>query len=80
LSPRVVSRSASLGDPGLSTVKKRYGNGAEIPTVPRETLLILGVDEQQIFVRGHLWQAALQREHLEKAVQLIEQGLDFPGP
>jgi hypothetical protein len=62
-------------------VEKRYGNGAEIPTVAGgKTLLILGVDEQQIFVRSHLWQAALQREHLEKAVQLIEQGLVSRDP
>ena len=57
-------------------VKRRYGDGAEIPTVAGgKTVHIVGVDDQQILVRARLWEAGLRREHLERAVELMEEGV-----
>ena len=62
-------------------VRSRYGGGAEIPTVAGgKTLTIVGADEHRIFVRSHLWEAALHRENLERAVELIEEGVISRDP
>jgi hypothetical protein len=56
-------------------VKKRYEGGARIPTVAGgRSLEITGVDDVAVYIRNPLWSDALRREHLEKAVDLIEQG------
>lgn len=62
-------------------VRSRYGGGAEIPTVAGgKTITIVGADEVRIFVRSHLWEAALHRENLERAVELIEAGVISRDP
>ncbi|HUR85489.1 MAG TPA: hypothetical protein VMY78_09100 [Solirubrobacteraceae bacterium] len=57
-------------------VKRRYENGAEVPTVAgNKTLDVTGADDEAIYIRGgRLWTAALQRSHLELAAELIELG------
>ena len=56
-------------------VKKRYEGGTRIPTVAGgRSLEITGVDDAAVYIRNPLWSDALRREHLEKAVDLIEQG------
>jgi hypothetical protein len=56
-------------------VKKRYEGGTRIPTVAGgRSLEITGVDDEAVYIRNPLWSDALRREHLEKAVDLIEQG------
>lgn len=56
-------------------VKKRYEGGTRIPTVAGgRTLEIVGVDDEAVYIRNPLWSDALRREHLEKAVDLIEAG------
>lgn len=59
-----------------SEVKRRYRDGAEIPTVAGgKTLTITGADDEGVHIRGgRLWEATLPREHLERAAELIEQG------
>jgi hypothetical protein len=54
-------------------VVRRYDGGAKIPTVAGgKTLEITGVDQQGVHIRNALWRDTLAREHLEKAVELIE--------
>ncbi|HEY4007659.1 MAG TPA: hypothetical protein VGM60_21100 [Pseudonocardia sp.] len=54
-------------------VMRRYDGGATIPTVAGgKTLEITGVDQTGVHIRNPLWRATLAREHLEKAVELIE--------
>jgi hypothetical protein len=56
-------------------VKRRYPAGTRIPTVAGgKTLEITGVDDEAVHIRHPLWTDALARRHLEKAVELIEQG------
>ena len=59
-----------------SQVKKRYGNGAEVPTVAGgKTLTVTGCDDEAIYIENPLWKAKLSRKNLEKGVQLIEEGV-----
>lgn len=59
-----------------SQVKKKYGKGTKIPTVAGgKTLEITGADDQAIYIKSPLWTAKLSRNNLEKAVDLIEQGV-----
>ena len=56
-------------------VEKKYGKGAEVPTVSGgKTIQITGTDDQKIYLKQHFWDVSLTRENLEKAVVLIEQG------
>jgi hypothetical protein len=56
-------------------VIRRYGDGAKVPTVAGgKTLEVTGADEQAVYIRNSLWRDSLQRLHLEKAVELLEQG------
>jgi hypothetical protein len=56
-------------------VVKRYENGAEIEPIPgASTLKVVGADDEKVYVKHRLWQAALSRQNLEKAVLLLEQG------
>ena len=58
-----------------SEIQRRYGVGARIPTVAGgKTLEITSVDDDNIHIRHSLWSDVLSREHLEKAVRLIEEG------
>ena len=64
-----------------SIVKKRYGKGAEVPTVAgRKTLTVSGVDDDAIHIENPLWKAKLSRKNLEKGVELIEQGVIDRSP
>ncbi|HEX4392080.1 MAG TPA: hypothetical protein VH084_11140 [Mycobacterium sp.] len=54
-------------------VTRRYDGGTKIPTVAGgKTLEITGVDHTGIHIRNALWRDTLSREHLEKAVELVE--------
>lgn len=54
-------------------VVRRYDGGTRIPTVAGgKTLQITGVDDAGVHIRTSLWRDTLAREHLEKAVTLIE--------
>jgi hypothetical protein len=56
-------------------VIRRYGDGAEVPTIAGgRTLRVIGADEAHVHITNGLWRVALQREHLEKAVELLEAG------
>lgn len=56
-----------------AAVISRYVGGTRIPTVAGgKTLEITGVDETGLHIRNALWRDTLAREHLEKAVALIE--------
>jgi hypothetical protein len=54
-------------------VVERYAEGARIPTVAGgKTLEITGADVSGVHIRHALWRDTLPREHLEKAVELVE--------
>lgn len=58
-----------------TAVRSRYEGGTRIPTVAGgRTLEITGVDDSCVYIRNPLWSDALERRHLEKAVELIEGG------
>jgi hypothetical protein len=55
-------------------VLSRYAGGARIPTVAGgKTLEITGADESGVHIRHALWRDTLPREHLERAVVLVEE-------
>jgi hypothetical protein len=54
-------------------VLDRYAEGARIPTVAGgKTLEITGADATSVHIQHALWRDTLPREHLERAVALIE--------
>lgn len=54
-------------------LRRDFGDGGEIPTVAGgKTLRITAVDDEYVHIRHSLWRDRLAREHLEKAVALIE--------
>ncbi|MCX9192362.1 hypothetical protein C3Y87_13270 [Carbonactinospora thermoautotrophica] len=56
-------------------VINRYGTGAVIPTAAGgRTFQIVSADEKCVRIRTPLWEDSLAREHLERAVELIEAG------
>ncbi len=64
-----------------SIVKKKYGDGAEVPTVAgHKTLEVSGADDEAIYIRNPLWEAQLSRPNLEKGVALIEEGVISRDP
>ena len=64
-----------------SVVKKKYGNGAEVPTVAGgKNLTVTGADDEAIYIENPLWKAKLSRVNLEKGVQLIEEGVIDRNP
>lgn len=64
-----------------SKVIEKYGNGSNVPTITGGKFLhVAGVDETAIYIDSPIWSATLQREHLEKAVRLIDDGLIATDP
>jgi hypothetical protein len=58
-----------------SEVKKKYGNGAKVPTVVGGKFLqVARVDDEAIHIESPIWKAKLLRSDLEKGVDLIEKG------
>jgi hypothetical protein len=56
-------------------VVKRYKGGAQIEPIPgASTLEVTGADDEKVYVKHRLWQDALSRRNLEKAVTLLEAG------
>jgi hypothetical protein len=56
-----------------AVLQRDFGTGGEIPTVAGgKTLRITAVDDEYVHIRHSLWRDRLAREHLEKAVALIE--------
>jgi len=56
-----------------AVLQRDFGDGGVIPTVAGgKTLVITGVDEDYVYIKHSLWRDRLAREHLEKAVALIE--------
>lgn len=56
-------------------VVRRYDGGTTIPTVAGGKMLeITGVDDTGVHIRNPLWRDTLAREHLRRAVELIEAG------
>ena len=54
-------------------VVSRYAGGARVPTVAGgKTLEITGADASGVHIRHALWRDTLPREHLERAVVLVE--------
>jgi hypothetical protein len=54
-------------------LQREFGTGGEIPTVAGgKTLRITAVDDRYVHIAHSLWRDRLDREHLEKAVALIE--------
>ena len=62
-------------------VKRRYADGALVPTVAGgKTLEVTGADDDGIFIQNPLWKAVLHRTNLEKGVDMIEQGMISRDP
>jgi hypothetical protein len=62
-------------------VKKKYGKGAEVPTIAGgKTLTVTGADDKAIYIKHPLWTAELSRKNLEKGVEMIEQGIIARDP
>jgi hypothetical protein len=56
-------------------VVMRYKDGAQIEPIPgASTLEVTGADDEKVYVKHRLWQDALSRRNLEKAVTLLEDG------
>jgi hypothetical protein len=54
-------------------LQRDFASGGEIATVAGgKKLLITAVDDEYVHIRHPLWRDRLAREHLEKAVALIE--------
>jgi hypothetical protein len=54
-------------------LQRDFASGGEIPTVAGgKKLLITAVDDEYVHIKHPLWRDRLAREHLEKAVALIE--------
>ena len=54
-------------------LQREFGEGGDIPTVAGgKTLRITAVDDEYVHIKHTLWRDRLAREHLEKAVALIE--------
>ncbi len=54
-------------------LQRDFGSGGEIPTVAGgKKLVITAVDDEYVHIKHPLWRDRLAREHLEKAVGLIE--------
>jgi hypothetical protein len=54
-------------------LQRDFGEGGDLPTVAGgKTLRITAVDDEFVHIRHPLWRDRLAREHLEKAVVLIE--------
>ncbi len=62
-------------------VKRKYGKGAEVPTVAGgKSLTVTGCDDKAIYIENPLWKAQLSRKNLEKGVELIEEGVIDKNP
>lgn len=62
-------------------VIKRYGKGARVPTITGGKFLqIRGADEKAIYIESPIWSATLERQHIEKGVELIERGTISTDP
>ena len=58
-----------------SAVKKKYGNGFQVPTVAGgKFLTVAKVDDEAITIESPIWSVRLHRVNLEKGVELIEAG------
>ena len=58
-----------------ATVKKKYGKGAQVPTVAGgKFLTVTRADNEAIYIESPIWNAKLHRVNLEKGVALIEDG------
>jgi hypothetical protein len=58
-----------------SYVLEKYAGGADIASLPgTQTLSVTGADEHKIYVKHRLWEAALSRENLERAIELVDKG------
>lgn len=57
------------------TVLGRYENGAEVdPIAGSRKFVITGADDTQIFFEARLWKDVLPRDHLERAIDMLEAG------
>ena len=58
-----------------SAVKKKYGKGAQVPTIAGSKFLTVArADDEAIYIESPIWSAKLHRINLEKGVELIEAG------
>lgn len=58
---------------GWTQLQQEFGEGGDLPTVAGgKTLRITAVDDEYLHITHSLWLDRLAREHLEKAVVLIE--------
>jgi hypothetical protein len=56
-------------------VKTRYAPGTKVkPAVGTRELTVVAVDDENISLASSLWTKTLKREHLERAVDLMERG------
>ncbi len=60
---------------------KKYGKGAKVSTVVGGKFLhVARADETAIYIESPIWSATLDRENLEKGVNLIEEGVISRDP
>ena len=56
-----------------AALQRDFGHGGDVPTVAGgKTLRITAVDDDYVYIKHSLWRDQIAREHLEKAVALIE--------
>lgn len=59
-----------------SAVRVRYQRETPLPPIAgTRTLTVVSVDEDGLTVRSSIWTKGVKREHLERAVELMEAGV-----
>ncbi len=64
-----------------SAVVQKYKEGYKVPTITGGKFLqVSTADELMIHIENPVWTSTLERAHLEKAVELIDEGLISTDP
>lgn len=64
-----------------SDVTAKYGSGYNVPTITGGKFLhVASADDEAINIDSPIWTARIERQHLEKAARLIDDGLIATDP
>lgn len=56
-------------------VLRRYGDGAEVPSLPGgAAVTVTGADDDRIYIKHRLWSDSLSRVNLERGIALVDKG------